>query len=389
VADLRERLQRIEALNVAGKYADALPLASQLADEAQATRFEPVQAEALFTYGDLRGKTGDFAGAEETLHRAALVADAAADDRTRAEAYGGLLVYAGREEAKRDLIPRLRDEGTAALTRLGVHDDTEALFFSDLGIALQSQGQFEDAREAYEHALALLEKLHGDENARVAGTLNGLAGSYTSLGDYDHAIALYERALATASRTLGPNHPRLSSMQSGLGWALSEQLEFAEAEGHFRAAVAIAEATLGPDHPRLAAYLDNLGESLSDQGKYADAVPIHERALAIRERFYKPDHPLLRDSLEGLGRALIGLGNAARAVPYLERALKLPGTGTATDNAEVEFTLAQAVAASGGSPKRAISLARAARDSYEASSRGPLEGRKLAAIRDWLARPPR
>ena len=72
----------------------------------------------------------------------------------------------------------------------------------------ESQGRYNEAEPLYQQALALRQKLLGDDHPHVATSLNNLAGLYYSQGKYKEAEPLYQQALNILEQRLGVDHPR-------------------------------------------------------------------------------------------------------------------------------------------------------------------------------------
>jgi eukaryotic-like serine/threonine-protein kinase len=385
VQALEHQVAELKALFDAGKYKDGIALAREAVKAAGETGFARIEGETLFWYGRHQARGGDLKGAEDSLYRAAWAADGAGDDRTRVLSWGALLAFVGGDQAKHEMIPFFRDQGLAAIRRGGGGDEAEANFQSGLGSALSQEGKKEDALHAYEKAGALWRAIEGDDGWHVGLDLTYAADVRVDLGDFEGALATFERALRIEEKSLGSQHPHLAILHNIMGCALAEQLKLADGEAHLRSAVTIAENALGPDYAYVAGYLDNLGQVLSLEGRFREALPLNLRALTIREKSFRADHPQLRESLEGIARAYVGLGEPASALPYLERAIRLPGSGTDTDDAEVQWTLAEALSATGHDRQRAHDLAVSARDTFKKAPSTPLEARRLEETNAWLA----
>jgi hypothetical protein len=74
-------------------------------------------------------------------------------------------------------------------------------------------------------------------------------------------------------------------------------------------------------------------------------------------------------------------------VPLLERALALREHGSPDELGETAFTLAQALATSGGDRSRALGLAKRADEAYRAA--GDDYKKQRAAVEAWLHKQPR
>ena len=60
-------------------------------------------------------------------------------------------------------------------------------------------------------ALAIEEKILGEEHPNVATSLNNLAMLYSAQSDYPKALPLYERSLAILENALGKDHPYIAT----------------------------------------------------------------------------------------------------------------------------------------------------------------------------------
>ncbi len=117
--------------------------------------------------------------------------------------------------------------------------------------------------------------------------------------DYAEAEKLFLAALKEAEK-FGEQDPRLATSLNNLALLYDAQGKYAQAEPLYRRALAIREKALGPEHPDLATDLNNLALLYRAQGKYAQAEPLSRRALAIWEKALGPDHPQVATTLNNL-----------------------------------------------------------------------------------------
>jgi len=61
--------------------------------------------------------------------------------------------------------------------------------------------------EWYRKALAINEKVLGEEHPDTATTYNNIAGVYSSQGDYPRALEWFQKALIILELRLGNQHP--------------------------------------------------------------------------------------------------------------------------------------------------------------------------------------
>ena len=79
-----------------------------------------------------------------------------------------------------------------------------------------SQGKYSKAEPLYQQALALWQKLLGDDHPDVATSLNNLASLYKSQGKYKEAEPLYQQALNICEQRLGVDHPHTIIVRGNL-----------------------------------------------------------------------------------------------------------------------------------------------------------------------------
>ena len=176
-----------------------------------------------------------------------------------------------------------------------------------------AHGQYPAAEKWLLAALREAEKF-GEQDPRLARTLNALGEVYRTQGKYAEAEPLYLRAIAIAEKALGPEHPPATSLNNpehplatslnNLALLYGAQGKYAEAEPLYRRALAIREKALGAEHPDVAIAFNNLATLYRAQGKYAQAEPLYRRSLAIKEKALGPEHPSVATTLENYAALL-------------------------------------------------------------------------------------
>ncbi|BAY23425.1 peptidase-like protein [Calothrix sp. NIES-2100] len=190
-------------------------------------------------------------------------------------------------------------------------------------VQLYQQGKYSEAIPLAEIALAIREKVLGQEHPDVAESLNNLALLYYSQGSYAKAEPLYLRSLAIWEKVLGQEHPNVASSLNNLAELYREQGSYAKAESLYLQSLAIREKVLGKEHPDVATSLNNLAALYESQGNYAKAEPLYLRALAIRERVLGQQHPLVASSLNNLAGLYESQASYAKAEPLYLRSLAI------------------------------------------------------------------
>ncbi len=201
---------------------------------------------------------------------------------------GGILQKQGK-----NALPALRK--TAQL----IPDDPNVHY--NLGVALRSAGQLDEAVTHYRHAV----KLKPD----FAEAHGNLGNTLKDLGQFDEAIASYRRALSI--------RPDAADTYINLGIALNVLGRAEDAAASYRKALEVK-----PDHV-LACY--NLGNTLKDLGRFEEAIASYRRAIEI-----KPD---FAGAYNNLGGVLKDIGHLDAAASSYRRALELdPGFAEAHCN---------------------------------------------------------
>lgn len=427
IAAAQAGLAQAKALQKAGKYRQALARAEPLAGAAKALPFRPLQAETAFLLGKLHLALGDYPRSEQDLYEAAWGAEEGRDDLLKTEAWRELVFNVGIRQARYGEAWKLARQAEAALARAGGDPRTEVSLLNTEAAFLSAQSDYPRAVRALERAQALAERI--EPGSPGYGILLNLGGNYRDMGQPERAIPPLRRALEIAERTVGPDHPHTVGLRFNIGLCLSDLGRYGEAEALLRGALAARERLVGRDHPDVGDTLVQIAANWTRQGRPGPALPLLRRALAIfdarapqtpnewaiaqaekgnaeralghyaealsheREavRCVETKAGLESDSLltplQVLGALYLDQGRPDLAVPLLERAVRIydrSRPGFPRWSAEARFLLARALWDSGQDRRRAVALARQARDLYEEI---PASARvELAPLAAWLAR---
>ena len=181
---------------------------------------------------------------------------------------------------------------------------------------LQYMAEYEKAQGLYRKALAISERVLGEEHPDTATGYNNLAYVYASQGEYGKAEVLYKKALAISERVLGEEHPSTAASYNNLAYVYDSQGEYGKAEVLYKKALAIRERVLGEEHPDTAASYNNLAGVYEKQGEYGKAKGLYEKALAISERVQGKDHPSTAIIYSNLGYLYKSQGRYEIAINY-------------------------------------------------------------------------
>ncbi|MEM9593004.1 MAG: serine/threonine-protein kinase [Acidobacteriota bacterium] len=272
VARVRGRLADSLALELAGRYRDALPELESTLGEAQALGYRPLVGEAQLQLARVVGRLGDSAGMKSHLVDAVTVGLATRHRELLAKAYLQLIVvgFLRGEVEEADIFGRMAE---ATISTLGDRRDLEAerLFF--LGMIDIRQKRFAEAADRYDRYLEV--KGEPSPLQRVTALIN-LSEASRGLGDWERA----RNALKRADLWLPQIPPGRSARHGvGAGWG---------------------ELYLGTGEVDLA--VESLRHSAEGMGRYLGA-----------------EHPLVADVLTLLGRALLESGDIDGALEALRR----------------------------------------------------------------------
>lgn len=279
--DLAAQGARINALNQAGRYAEALPLAQAMVASLEKANEGRELSAALNNLGQ---------------------------------------VHAG--QGRDDLAEPVYKRAIALMEKsLGLDTGLIAPELNNLAALYQRQGRFAEAEPLFKRALAVSEKSLSREHPDVGRALNNLATLYVKQERFAEAEPLFRRALAIYQKAAGPEHPAVATVLNNIGQVDRDLNRDADAEAPIKRSLAIREKVLGPEHPDVARSLNNLAGLYEHQKRYAEAEPLYRRALAIRERALGPDHPDVATSASNLAHSLQATRRAADALPFAQKTL--------------------------------------------------------------------
>jgi tetratricopeptide (TPR) repeat protein/predicted Ser/Thr protein kinase len=421
----RTRLAAAKALSDTGQHAAALPGARAAVAAARSTGYRPLEAEALYLQGSLEDKLAQSRDAEGTMFEALIAAQEGGDFMTAGQASAQLAWIAGSQQSK--VAEGRRWFRIAQATVHGARGGAAARseVSKQLANLLYQEGKYAEAAQVAGQALAFAERGYGAEHPQVANILSNLGIFHLMAGHKQEALATSLRGLAIRTRVLEPGHPDFAKSYNTLGNVYSDMNRLDLALENYRRAFEIfrdrygashpmtlgvggnladlanklgrydealrlyqdelrtIEEVYGPEHPEFARVQDDIGNALLLKRRPGEALDRFRRALSIYEKALGPDHPDAAFAIQRIGVALIDLGRVQEAIAPLERSLRLR-EGKDVDRGlvgESRWYLAQALWDSGGDRARALTLARAAREDFQADDRPQKDVERISA---WL-----
>jgi tetratricopeptide (TPR) repeat protein len=380
VARLESDLARAAAQGRAGKYADGLETASQVAEAAASLDYPPLLARALHRQGLLQHATGAHDDAQAALEKAFFVSIRNDLDETASISASELTTLLGQTLADEQL-GRSWHAHAAAFADASGNEVLDAKATHALGDVALKASHFDEARDSFTRSMEIRERLHGPDHESVPASLNQLGTVASDTGDYEQAIKHFRRGLQLAEERLGADHPDLGRFRNNLAkiWFMQGKYEdaraefqralelqeralgpkhrnvaqlhnnlaaiaystgdLAEAKRRFELALGIWKEALGPEHPTVADGLNNLAAMYSAAKEHEKSRDLNEEALAIRQKTMDPEHPALAQNYNNLGEDMLNLGEPAKALELHQKALTLWEKKLGPDHDDVALAL--------------------------------------------------
>ena len=173
--------------------------------------------------------------------------------------------------------------------------------------------------------------------------LDNVSIVYFRLGDLDRAIECNRRALAINERVFGQQHFRVAGNLTNLVQYLVAEGRFDEAELAAKRSLAIQQASFGIEHSTVANAVAGVGSVYEARGDLRGALVEYQRSLAIYERVLGTEHYDLADPLFMIASAHQQLGEYGLARDAYERSLavELAVASGGSRTAETRSGLAQ------------------------------------------------
>ena len=422
------RLDEVKALRRNGNFKLAKTKVDAVVDEARDIDYTPLLGEVLYVQATVTAKIStDYAVTEKHFMEALEAAAEARDAALEAKAWTELIYTSGYRQARHDAAYVMAAAARAALSRTTDDPTTEARLTSHLAIVLHEQGRWKEARRELRRALEIQSKDPGPNEIRLAPFLINL-GTALRKRDSEEALNHFERARAIYIDAFGENHPEVSHALGNMAPLVASRGDPQRALELIERAITIRKNALGTEHSLVAFALVDKAAMLSDLDRWEDAIALLEEAAAIRlkEANGRPHpkvavvhhniannlhkmgrleealasfrtahgiwlktvgekHPHAAYTLTGLGAVLLRLGRFDEAIRYLESALRTriaKDVGTNTTS-RTRWKLAQALWESRKDRRRAVQLAKKARDSL-VDSTGRDEKQRFAELSQWL-----
>ena len=204
----------------------------------------------------------------------------------------------------------------------GTNHDSTATDYNETGEMYLNQGDYPQALEYYQKALARNEKVLGKEHRDTAASYNNIGRVYYAQGNYPQALEYYQKALEIREKVLGKEHPYTSTSYNNLGLVYKAQGDYPQALEYYQKALEIREKGLGKEHSSTASTYNNIGAVYYNQGNYPKALEYYQKALAIHEKGLGKEYSDTERDYYNIGAVYHAQGNYPKALEYYQKALE-------------------------------------------------------------------
>lgn len=226
-------------------------------------------------------RTGKFTEAEASLKQIK------ADDAILKSHYGLLYMVQSRYDLALENLQQsidLFDKNNQASSL----EAAEALVH--LGNVYRSTGKYIQAEEQLNHALAIRQEKLPANHELIAAIYNDLGLVYSEL-DRDKSIEFYEKALEAYQKLHGNEDPKIAIANTNLGIVYAKEKLYGDAITYYETALKIWEKVYAKPHANKALVMMNLGQTYSSMGNSSIALEYYEKSLSMYEVALGKKHP--------------------------------------------------------------------------------------------------
>ncbi len=204
-------------------------------------------------------------------------------------------------KSRNDLALDNLQEALSLFQKSGQRDTEEgAKCLANLSLLYWSTGKINQAEDNGLIALQIRQKLKGEASEQVAASYNDLGLVYGQT-DTDKALEYYEKALAVYEKIHGDDHPKIAIANTNIGFMYNKLKLYGDAVNNFENAARIWKKIYPNGHPNEALAQFNLGLTYGQMGNKKASLEYYEKALAIYKKAYGEKHPDISIVLNQIG----------------------------------------------------------------------------------------
>jgi serine/threonine protein kinase/tetratricopeptide (TPR) repeat protein len=308
VEELRAALDRVDALVVAARFAEARTALDEARAEAASLDHAPARVEVGAREGVLLEAEGQLDRAVEAAEAGLWQAEALGMDRLVVALATDLVWLDGTERNRHERGRTWAALAGAKLERRGGEPRQRARLLRRQGDLADAEGRYDESAQHFEAALELM-RTEDPGSVAYLHALGDLGKTHFRAGRPAQAAETFERAAVLAGEVLGPWHPDVAKLRGNAASALHMLGDYTRARAAFEDTLERLEAAYGPEHLAVAAVLTNLGNAYYRAGDHAAAVETGRRAIRIKEAQLGAGHPKVGMNLNNVAMAQSSLGD--------------------------------------------------------------------------------
>jgi CHAT domain-containing protein/Tfp pilus assembly protein PilF len=197
-----------------------------------------------------------------------------------------------------------------------------AAAYTNLGIVYWSKSDYDEAITFYEKALPLLVAALGEAHPHVGTVEFNLAVLYSAKEDYAASIASAEKALRTLVRALGERDAQVAQTYNVMGVAFTQMGDPDRALGVLQKALAIQRASSEKGDRNSALIYSSLGSAYRAKRAFTRADRHYRKALAVDVSIHGERHPDVAEDFVNLGNLYLEMGDEERAARFFGQAIQ-------------------------------------------------------------------
>jgi eukaryotic-like serine/threonine-protein kinase len=308
-------LSRASALLAAGKAQEAVDVTAQIL--ARPALPPALRAETLLVRGSAEAYLDRYESAEHTLGDALTAAERAGANRVVAETWSELVAVTGAQQNRFEAAQAHMRAAEAAFARADPGPAARARYAFNVALVLRIHGDLDEARAAFERALAGYAPTQIDQLGLIHGELCDV---YRRLGDTDKARTECTIAVEMLTAAFGAAHDTLADVYNTWGNLEFDLQQREAAREKWARTIAIYEQRNLVDARTYALALANTGASWNQQRELDKSRPLFERARDLFAK-YHPDSVERTIPLSGLASIALTTGDYRTAIAAYEEAL--------------------------------------------------------------------
>ncbi len=271
---------------------------------------ENKKAEALI-------RAGKFDDAELQLEAIALK-PLSSDQQVATQANRGFLFL---NQGRNDLALTTLQDALANIEKQNKQNTLEAAqILAYLGNLYLATGKYSQAEAQLRMALSIRENLVAENSELIAASYNDLGLVYSTT-DANQALDHYEKALAIYQRIHGNDHAKIAIANTNIGFVYRSLEFFGDAINNFESALSIWEKIYPGSHPTKAFIYFNLGQTYLRMKNDKVAGEYYQKALTMYRQSYGNKHPGIATVLNAIGNLKLSSGHFDEAIEYFQHAL--------------------------------------------------------------------